>query len=270
MVPELWEVRASVRESADTVTLTVAPLKGEAPPAAPGQFNMLSVFGHGEVPISFSGALGQNDVRHHTIRAVGDVSTALARLTVGDVLGVRGPFGRGWDVDAARGHDVVVMAGGIGLAPLKPVIHAVLDERDAFGRLAVLYGVRSPADMIFIDEIEALRQRPDMKFHTTVDAASKGWTGHVGVVTELVPRARFDPLHTTGFVCGPDIMMRFGAQSLVQAGVDEARVQVSLERNMKCAIGHCGHCQYGATFVCTNGPVVTYPQAAPLFAVRGL
>jgi NAD(P)H-flavin reductase len=270
MVPALWEVRRRQRESADTATLSLTPVEGAPPPARPGQFNMLSVFGLGEVPISLSGDLSHDDVRLHTVRGVGAVSRALETARVGDLVGVRGPFGKGWEPDDARGDDVVILAGGIGLAPLKPVIHHVLRHRSRYGRLVVLYGARRPAELILERELERWTASPDVDVAVTVDVGEDEWRGHVGLVTKLVPAARFDPLHTTAFVCGPEVMMRFSAQSLEKAGVPAEKIRVSLERNMKCGVGHCGHCQYGPLFCCKDGPVVPYPTARPLFEVRGL
>jgi NAD(P)H-flavin reductase len=270
MTPDLWEVRRRHRESADTVTLSIAPIEGAIPEARPGQFNMLSVFGLGEVPISLSGDLTNNDTVLHTIRGVGAVSKALETLRVGDLLGVRGPFGLGWEPDDARGDDVVILAGGIGLAPLKPVIHHVLRHKAHYGRLVILYGARRPAELILEDALERWQTLDGVQVRVTVDLADAEWRGHVGLVTKLIPHASFDPLHTSAFVCGPEVMMRFGAQALTKAGVRDEKIRVSLERNMKCGIGHCGHCQYGPLFCCKDGPVVDFATAKPLFEAREL
>ncbi|MCB0995065.1 MAG: FAD/NAD(P)-binding protein [Acidimicrobiales bacterium] len=263
MTPTVAPVVWRRDENDDTVTLGVERV-GAAP--APGQFHMLWAFGVGEVPISVSRVDG--DVVQHTIRTVGPVSQALASCAAGDVVGVRGPFGRGWDLDAARGGDVIVAAGGLGIAPLRPAIDALIAERDAFGRVCVLIGARSPAQLLYPDELAVWRARFDLDVALTVDTADRSWRGDVGVVTKLVPRAPFDPARTTALVCGPEVMMRFMAQSLVDRGVDPDRIQVSLERNMKCGIAQCGHCQLGPLFVCADGPVVRWSVAAPLARIR--
>jgi NAD(P)H-flavin reductase len=235
-----------------------------------GQFNMLWAFGVGEVPISVSRRRPGSQVTHHTVRAVGATTRALCALSEGDTVGVRGPFGRGWDVEAARGREVIVIAGGLGLAPLRPVVDAILEHREAFGRVAILMGARSPDDVLFRDELSEWRKRFDLDVQVTVDHARKGWFGDVGVVTTLIPRLPFDPSTAAAFVCGPEIMMRFASSALVDAGVAAERIQLSLERNMACAIAHCGHCQLGPTFVCREGPVYTLDAIAPLLNVKAL
>ena len=208
MLPRVARVRRRRRDTTDTWTLDIEPEDGAAA-FLPGQFNMLTVFGVGEVPISMSGDPGAPEPIIHTIRAVGPVSSALANLKPGAALGLRGPFGAGWPVAEAAGHDIVFVAGGLGLAPLRPAFYRVLAERERYGNVALLYGTRSPDDILFRHEIESWRRRLDLEVQVTVDHALSGWHGHVGVVTALIPRADFDPLHTTAFVCGPEIMMRF-------------------------------------------------------------
>jgi len=267
MLPKIARVRRRRRDTADVFTLDVETEDG-AMAFAPGQFNMLTVFGVGEVPISMSGDPGVAQPFIHTIRAVGPVSTALANLKPGAPLGLRGPFGVGWPVEAAAGHDIVFVAGGLGLAPLRPAFYRVLAERERYGNVALLYGTRSPDDILFRREIESWRQRLDLEVQVTVDHAREGWHGHVGVVTRLIPRADFDPLHTTAFVCGPEVMMRFAIASLRDAGVPDAAIYVSMERNMKCAIGLCGHCQFGPTFVCKDGPVFRYDRVRGILSLK--
>src|SRR6266508_1835570 len=243
MVPRRYRVAARTVETADTATLTLEPAGEPIGPAAPGQFNMLYAFGIGEVPISFSGLDGHGGPPVHTVRAVGAVSRALWGAEVGATLGVRGPYGTRWDLEAAAGGDVVLMAGGIGLAPLRPVVHRLLAERDRYGRVSVLVGARSPDLLLFPAELVAWSGK--VRVATTVDHGDASWRGNDGVVTEVLREAEFDPARTAAFVCGPEVMMRFSARALADAGVDPARIQVSLERNMKCAIVHCGHCQLG-------------------------
>jgi len=267
MVPVLAHVRTRRRETRDTWTLAIdaGGLKFR-----PGQFNMLYAFGCGEIPVSVSGDPGMPGPLIHTIRAVGDVSRALTRLEPGDALGLRGPFGTAWPLAESGGNDIVVIAGGLGLAPLRPAIYRLIAERDRYGRIAVLYGTRSPQDVLFRRELEGWRRRLDVAIEVTVDHADPSWHGHVGVVTKLIGRAGFDPDHTVAFVCGPEIMMRFTAAALEAAGVAPERIHLSLERNMKCAIGQCGHCQFGPTLLCRDGAVLSYDRVSRLLTVREL
>jgi NAD(P)H-flavin reductase len=261
-------VRAVVGETAEASTVVLDDRAGALAAPVPGQFNMLYPFAVGEAAISLS-ALADG-LLTHTVRSVGPVSEALRRLEPGTQVGVRGPFGRGWPMARARGRDVVVVAGGIGLAPLRPAIHAVLAERAAFGRVLVLYGARSPADRLFIDELERWDARDDVDLAVTVDYADGGWRGRVGFVTALLPHIRFDPDRTIAMMCGPEAMMRAVASALTARGVPAGDVHLSLERNMKCGVGTCGHCQLGPVFVCKDGPVFTFAEVEDLMAVREL
>jgi NAD(P)H-flavin reductase len=267
MTPVPFAVRRSTRETVDTVTLELDPGPSGFAFAA-GQFNMLYALGIGEIPISISGDPANGALLEHTIRSVGAVSAALCALQEGDAVGVRGPFGTDWRVAAAEASDVVIVAGGIGLAPLRPAIRAFLARREAYGRIAVLYGARTPADLLFRDEVEGWRGRFDVDVEVTVDAAGTEWRGNVGVVPRLLPRATFEPAGTVAMVCGPEVMMRFTVQALLDAGVDADRILISLERNMQCAIKQCGHCQLGPFFVCADGPVMPYALVAPWLRPR--
>lgn len=267
--PTPYVVRSRETETTDTVTLTLVPPAGASSARfAPGQFNMLYRFGVGEAAISISGRPESGGDLVHTIRSVGRVTRALAQSAPGDVLGVRGPYGVGWPIEAARGRDVVVIAGGLGLPPLRPLLYALVAERASFGRLEVIYGARTPKDLVFYEEMQGWRRRTDLRFQTTVDTAGRDWYGDVGVATQRLPDARFEPTETVAFVCGPEIMMRLSAEALVARGVAPSAIYLSMERNMKCAIGQCGHCQFGPTFVCRDGPVFSYAKIAPLLAVR--
>jgi NAD(P)H-flavin reductase len=266
--PDLYRVVSVGRELVDTVTLEIVPITGPTPAAEPGQFNMLYAFGVGEIAISISGTPASGAGFLHTVRDVGAVSRAIAQCQVGDVLGLRGPFGVGWPVAAAEGSDVVFVAGGLGLAPLRPAIRHVLEHRARYGRVVILFGTRSPADLLFPDEIKAWRQRLDIEVEVTVDHADPDWHGHVGVVPGLIPHVMFDPTDTVALVCGPEVMMRFTASALLTAGVPADHVYLSMERNMKCAIGLCGHCQFGPDFVCKDGPVMRFDRIAEIFALR--
>lgn len=269
--PSPYTVRSRVTETPDTVTLTLVPAAGAPVPAfQPGQFNMLYAFGVGEAAISISGDPGRPGELVHTVRAAGKVTQALSRLAPGAVAGVRGPYGHGWPAPAARGHDVVVVAGGLGLPPLRPLLLSLFRERERFGRIEVIYGARSPKDLVFYPELQVWRSRGDLRVQTTVDAAGRDWYGDVGLVTARLPDARFDAANAVAFLCGPEIMMRLTAKALVERGVPPSAIWLSFERNMKCAFAQCGHCQFGPSFVCREGPVLAYDKVQRALAVREL
>ena len=266
MAPRLARVRRRRRDGPDVWTLDI---EVEAAAAfLPGQFNMLSVLGVGEAPISMSGDPTEPDRLVHTIRAVGPVSTALTRLGPGDPVGLRGPFGAGWPMGEAAGRDVLVVAGGLGLAPLRPALYRLRAERSSYGKIVLLYGARCPTEILFRRELESWRRRLDIDIEVTVDHATGDWHGHVGVVTTLIRRAAFDPQHAIALVCGPEVMMRFAIAALRDAGLADEAIHLSLERNMKCAVGFCGHCQFGTALVCRDGPVFRYDRVRSLLAVK--
>jgi len=256
MHPVPCRVRSVRRELDDTVTLELEPPR-DPWGFAPGQFTMLYAFGVGEVPISISGDPADPTRLVQTIRAVGPVTDALTSVAPGDVIGVRGPFGEPWPNAAAEGNDLVIVTGGIGLAPLRPAILEALTHRDRYRNVTLLYGARSPSDLLFADQLQEWRGRFDFEVLITVDHGDAVWRGPVGVVTSLIGRASFDPETAVAFVCGPEIMMRFTIQELERAGISDDRLFVSMERNMKCGIGLCGHCQLGPFFVCKDGPVMS-------------
>jgi NAD(P)H-flavin reductase len=264
MVPRSFVVRERALDTSDTWTLTLEALEGDSPVIGPGQFVMVYVFGIGEVPISVSGPPNRTGPVVLTVRAVGAVTEAICATEPGGVLGLRGPFGTSWPVAESRGADVVVVAGGIGLAPLRPVVLHALAHRPEFGQIVVLYGARTPADLLYPAQLA------DWSVDVTVDAAEIGWHGKVGVVPKLIPDAAFDPAKAVAFVCGPEIMMRFSIEALLDRGVTPDRIHVSLERNMRCGLGHCGHCQLGPTLICRDGPVYSYDVAGPWLEVREL
>jgi NAD(P)H-flavin reductase len=269
MLPTPFRVLKVGRETKDTFTLTLAPVQGrDGFPFAPGQFNMLYVFGIGEVPISISGDPDRPEMLVHTVRAVGAVSRAICALKKGDVLGVRGPFGVPWPVEAAPGQDVLVIAGGLGLAPLRPAVYHLLARRAEYGNLELIYGARTPEDMVYRRELERWRGRFDFRVHVTVDTARGDWHTNVGVVPNLISRARFDPVQTLALICGPGVMMRFTVQELLSRGLKMENIYVSMERNMKCGLGLCGHCQLGPFFVCQDGPVFPYDRLRDWFLMR--
>jgi NAD(P)H-flavin reductase len=256
------------QETADTATLTLRPVTVPIATPLPGQFSMVYAFGVGEVPISVSRQAEGEDLVH-TLRAVGAVTRALHDTAVGQVLGVRGPYGTDWGMPVPAGHDLVIVAGGIGLAPLRPVIDHALDERDRDRRVHVLIGARTPADLLYADSYDDWRAR-GAGVRGTVDRADAGWGGTVGLVTTLMDDLGLDAASTTAFVCGPEVMMRFVARRLVHLGVPAAAVRVSLERNMRCGVALCGHCQLGPLLVCRDGAVVGWDCAEPLLRVKEL
>jgi anaerobic sulfite reductase subunit B len=268
MVPVPYRVVDRRQDTADTATLTLRPVGAQIATPRPGQFSMVYAFGVGEVPISVSGH-ADGDGLVHTLRAVGSVTRALHDTPVGKVLGVRGPYGTDWGIPAPAGDDLVIVAGGIGLAPLRPVIEHALDERDRYRRVHVLIGARTPADLLYADSFDRWRAR-GAGVRVTVDRADAGWDGTVGLVTTLMSDLGLDAAATTAFVCGPEVMMRFVARRLVDLDVPAPSVRVSLERNMRCAVALCGHCQLGPLLVCRDGAVVGWDRAEPLLRVKEL
>lgn len=268
MLPQPYSVQRRRKETADTFTLELQPAQGPPLPFAAGQFNMLYVFGVGEVPISISGDPTQPHTLLHTTRAVGTVTRAMQALQRGDTVGVRGPFGSVWPAAEAAGKDVVLVAGGLGLAPLRPALYQLLAQREQYGKVVLFYGTRTPVDLLYRRQIEQWRGRLDVEVYVTVDRATDSWRGNVGVVTRLIPKASFDPLDTVAMVCGPEVMMRFTIMELLKCGVGEEQIFLSMERNMKCAIGFCGHCQFGPTFICKDGPVLRYDRIQSWFGKR--
>jgi len=247
----------------------VVPDDDEQLDARPGQFNMLSVWGVGEIAVSVSGIDRRRRVLYHTVRAVGAVSSALTQTRRGDTIGVRGPFGTSWEPTDGAGGDVVVVAGGVGLAPLRLAIMDTM-TRTPPGRLFVLVGARSPGDLLFARELERWSRRPGVEVSVTVDRAGPDWSGQVGLVTGLVRRAGFDAANALALVCGPEPMMRFTTTALIDRGVAIGRIRLSLERNMKCGLGLCGHCQLGPLLLCRDGAVVGADRVGALLGVREL
>ena len=261
MSPAPCRILSVEQELQDTYTLEIEP-PGDDWSFLPGQYTMLYAFGIGEVPISISGDPADPTKIIQTIRAVGAVTDALVGLQPGDYVGIRGPFGTAWDTTAAEGRDVLIVAGGVGLAPLRPVVYDVLNHRDRYDNVTLMYGARSPADLLFASQISEWRGRFDLEVLVTVDHGDDIWRGPVGVVTSLINRSSFDGDTAIGFVCGPEVMMRFTIQALEHKGLTDDRLYVSMERNMKCGIGLCGHCQLGKFFLCKDGPVLTCAQMA--------
>jgi anaerobic sulfite reductase subunit B len=282
-VPLPYLVQARQEETHDTVTLVLRPAAEPVPDHEPGQFTMLYAFGTGEVPIAISAPAAGGELVQ-TIRAVGAVTRALCAATPGQTVGVRGPFGTDWgitgEVTAGQhagtagladpaGKDLLIVAGGIGLAPLRPVLLTALAARQRYGRVTVLIGARSPEEISFRKEIDSWAER-GADVRVTVDRATAGWLGHVGVVTQLLDKVELDPASTIAFLCGPEVMMRLTARALRAAGIAEPDIRVSLERNMRCGIAECGHCQLGPVLLCRDGPVLPYDRAHPLLLIKEL
>ena len=270
MTPIPFRVRTVREELSHTFTLELEPPNGDFE-FLPGQFTMLYAFGIGEVPISISSSAADSGTILQTIRRTGAVTHALGRLKPGDYVGIRGPYGTPWPMDELKGRDLLIIGGGIGLAPLRPAIYHALENRANYNRVVVLYGTRTPDDILFADELARWGARTDVTTLTTVDAADRGWNGAVGVVTRLIGRVGFDAPNTTALVCGPEIMMTVTAERLMEGhSMAPENILVTMERNMKCAIGVCGHCQFGEKFICTDGAVFPFPEVAGLFDIKGV
>ncbi|MCP3995311.1 MAG: Ni/Fe hydrogenase subunit gamma [bacterium] len=270
MTPIPFRVRSVREELSHTFTLELEPPNGDFE-FLPGQFTMVYAFGIGEVPISISSSAAKSGTILQTIRRTGAVTHALGRLKPGAYVGIRGPYGTPWPMDKVKGRDLLIIGGGIGLAPLRPAIYQALENRSDYERVVVLYGTRTPDDILFEAELGTWAARTDMSTLTTVDAADRGWNGAVGVVTRLIGRVGFDPANTTAMVCGPEIMMTVTAERLMEGhSMAPENIYVTMERNMKCAIGVCGHCQFGEKFICTDGAVFPFPEVAGLFDIKGV
>lgn len=271
MTPVPHRVRTTVRETRDSATVALEPVVARLPVPLPGQFMMLYAFGVGEVAMSVSGVSSASDgTLIHTVRAVGAVSRALHDAPPGTVVGVRGPFGTDWGLPRARGRDLVIVAGGIGLAPLRPVVLEAVTNRERYGRVILIVGARSRAELPFAAELDAWDESGTVEMHRTIDVPVQGWTGETGLVTQPLRRLELDPARTTAFLCGPERMMSAGAEVLMAKSMAAKDIRVSLERNMQCGVGWCGHCQLGPLLLCRDGPVIGYDVAAPLLTVEQL
>ena len=227
----------------------------------PGQFVEVSVMGVGEAPISVSSSPSRsNGMFEVCVRNVGDVTSALHRLQPGATLGVRGPYGRGFPTEKFRGKDVLFAPGGLGLAPLRSLINQILDERALFGRVIILYGARTPSELLFKDELEEWGKRSDVELLLTVDRGDETWNGNVGVITTLFRHVSVYPRNTVAITCGPPVMYRFVLMELIGKGISEGNIYLSLERRMKCGVGKCGHCQINNVYACQSGPVFAYSE----------
>lgn len=266
-------VREAIVEAPGVTTLRLSLADAERAASfsfRPGQFGMLYLPGAGEAPLGISGACGAERTISFTVRAVGNTTRALSALAGGDTLGLRGPFGSAWPLEHGQAADVVLVAGGLGLPPLRPVIEEVARDRENYGHVTLIYGSRTPDALIYAREYDTWSQaRIDVR--TTVDQADLNWTGNVGVVPLLLDRLEpLAPERTIIFACGPEVMLRYTVRSALARGVPIERVWISTERNMQCAVGLCGHCQLGPEFICKDGPVFRYDRIAPWLAVGDL
>lgn len=267
MLPRPFRLVSKTPETPDTFTLIFEDEEARPITFRPGQFMMIYVFGVGEVPISIAGNPHVGHTLVHTVRAVGAVTDALCALSPGDVVGVRGPYGTAWPLDEAVNRDLIIIAGGIGLAPLRPAVVEALNRRDEYRSLSLLYGARTPLDLLYRDDLLGWASTPAIDVEVTVDRAPSDWWGDVGLVTRLLPRVSFSPANTSALVCGPEVMMKVVARELRGLGVAASNIAISVERNMKCGIGLCGHCQYGSDFLCWAGPVGSFQRFAARLGV---
>ncbi|MGA9407891.1 MAG: FAD/NAD(P)-binding protein [Bacteroidota bacterium] len=270
MLPQLMCIKRIVWETDDTFTLQ---LENVGRPAAefsflPGQFNMLYVFGMGESAISISSDPSKPSMLAHTIHRVGTVTNALSQMKRGDIIGLRGPFGSNWPIEKANGLDVCIVAGGIGLAPLRPMLYSLFRRRRDYGRVLLLYGARSPLDLLYRVELEQWSKQYDVEVLVTVDRSDSTWKGYIGVVPNLFSYIKLDARATIAMVCGPEIMMQYTITEILRCGVPAEQIYLSMERNMKCAVGFCGHCQYGPKFICKDGPVFPFPRISSYFGKK--
>lgn len=272
MTPEAVKVKKIFWETEDVFTIELVYDSDEKREFRykPGQFNMLYAFGVGESAISISSDSSKKNSLLHTIHKVGYVTNVLSKLKKGDIIGLRGPFGSSWPLEEAKGKDICIIVGGIGLAPLRPSIYHILKHRKQYGKFVLLYGARTPRDILYPVELESWRKKYDIQIEVTVDRADSTWRGHVGVVTTLLNYVELNPEKTMAMVCGPEIMMKYAVDELIKHGVTENEIFVSLERNMKCALGFCGHCQYGPSFVCKDGPVFSFSNVTDIFEIKEL
>ena len=270
-LPNPAEIIARTQESSTIFTLKTRFIDPIHHPVSflPGQFNMLYLYGVGEVAISISSDESDQCCLSHTIRAVGRVTKALQALQPGDEVGIRGPYGQGWPLERAQAKDIVIVTGGLGCAPTVSVINYILARRKQFGVLNILQGVKHSDDFIFKKQYAKWRQNIDTNVYIAADLAGPHWPWGVGYVTDMIQTLALDPDKTIAMMCGPEMMMHAAINALVNKGMQEESIYLSMERNMACGIGHCGHCQYGGLFVCKDGPIFAYPTIKALFCEKG-
>ncbi len=266
------EIAERVQESATIFTLHlrfIEPEHHERFIFYPGQFNMLYLYGVGEVAISIVSDPEKKNILSHTIRAIGRVTKALQRLQPGDRIGIRGPYGRGWPLEQAKGKDVVVVTGGLGCAPSVSIINYILERRSQYGNLSILQGVKHSEDFIFKKQYALWKKSPHTEIHIAADQAGPKWPWSVGYVTDMIDKIKLNPANTVVMMCGPEMMMNTAIKVFSKKGVSEDHLYLSMERNMECGIGQCGHCQYGGFFICKDGPVFAYSEIKELFHEPG-
>lgn len=234
----------------------------------PGQFNMLYAFGVGDVPMSIVSDPADSSLLDHTIRIVGTVTQALGRLEKGDRVGLRGPFGSAWPLEEAQGQDVIIVTGGLGCAPTLGALHYMFRRRDAYGTIKIIHGVKAPQDLIYQQRFREWGQAPDTEVYLTTDKPARQWKHKIGLVTHLLAEVQFNPDRSIVMMCGPEIMMRFTIKEFLSRGLNADRIYLALERNMKCAVGFCGHCQFGPHFICKDGPILRYDRIQEIFNIK--
>ena len=260
-VPQICEVIDTVSLTAWEKLLEIRMPMGKELGHSPGQFVELSILGVGEAPISICSSPTKKGSFELTIRKVGTLTSACHELQPGDLVGIRGPFGRGFDIERLKGHNILVIAGGIGLAPLRSMINYIIDKPQDFSSLTILYGCKEPAEILKYDDLERWRKLSTVDFRMTVDRGDSNWTGNVGLITTLIPPVKIDPLRTYALIVGPPVMYRFVIQELlIKKNLPEDHIVLSLERMMKCGVGKCGHCVIGDKYCCTDGPVFFYSE----------
>lgn len=268
LTPEAYQVKSIAHETSDIFTLSLTKPGGGRFEFLPGQFNMLYQFGYGEAAISISGDSENNEELIHTVRAVGSVTRSLQKLKIGDEIGVRGPFGSHWPLSKDY-RDVLIITGGIGIAALQSAMYYLAKRAKEYRKVTLLYGSRLPQDIFYKNDIEKFKQS-GLNVEITVDHADLEWKGNVGVVTKFIRKNLEDPNHTLVLICGPEIMMKFAIYELMQAKVEQGNIYLSMERSMQCALGFCGHCQYGPYFLCKDGPVFSYAQLKTWLLIKEL
>ena len=271
-LPQVAQIIERRQETADIFTLGLR-LSDEKVHQAyqfqPGQFNMLYLYGVGEVAISIASDPQNKELYYHTIHQVGSVTRGLAQLREGDYLGLRGPYGVGWPLQQAVGQDIVVITGGLGCAPSVSAIHYIVKRRAQFGKLMILQGVKHSHDLLFRQQYEQWSQLPNTQVWLAANQSGSHWPWLTGYVTQFIPNLQFDTERAVVMMCGPEAMMRAAIAPLIQIGLTDEKIYINMERNMECGLGHCGHCQFGGQFVCKNGPVFCYPVIKNLFGRKG-
>lgn len=271
-LPQEAEIIARIQESPTIFSLRLRLTNPEIQKNyqfLPGQFNMIYLFGVGEVAISIVSDPTEKNEFTHTIRCVGRVTRALEKLKIGDRIGIRGPFGRGWPLQLVKGKDIIVITGGLGCAPVVSVINYIIERIAEYKSLKILQGVKHSSDFIFASRYKEWFQMPKTEVFIAADHADPLWPWAIGRVTDMIEKLDIEPKNTIGMMCGPEVMMQVALQGLLKKNIPEDNLYLSMERNMECGIGHCGHCQFGGLFVCKNGPIFSYPQIKDLLGVPG-